>query len=84
MGKTQRKVLAPPQKTDRAELSDFTATIQDGFLDLYESAHDHIVVTAIPAESSGRVGDILLVEHPDIGTKLVVKFRSGWKSVTLS
>jgi deoxyhypusine synthase len=68
-------------KTQSKQVSDDTV-VQFNLEELYQAAHTHDVRTTVPGTNDGSIGDIVLVESG--GTKLYVKFRSGWKSVTLS
>ncbi len=78
MGKSQaRNRITPPGPTDRATLSDYTAAIQTSFDELFQSAHDHVVLSANPGANDGSIQAISIV---DTGTSvyLVVKTSRGW------
>ena len=78
MAKTQtRGAINPPVPTDRDLLIDYSGHIQLTFNDLYQSAHDHIVLTAKPKSNDGSVQTVSIV---DDGTNvyLVVKTNRGW------
>lgn len=57
--------------------------VQLNFEELFEDAHTHPIRTTIPTAAEGNVGDIILYETSTV-TKIYVKFRGGWKSVSLA
>lgn len=77
MAKSQRKPLNPPTQEDQGKLIDYTATIQSSLADLFQSAHDHLLLTASPKSTDGSLQQISIV---DTGTSvyLVVKTNRGW------
>lgn len=78
MAKTQaRNKVNPPGPTDRDTLQDYTAAIQTSFDELFQSAHDHIVLSANPGTNDGSIQTVSIV---DTGTSvyLVVKTSRGW------
>jgi hypothetical protein len=77
LAKTQDYPLSPPSEIDREILVDFSSILQRNLEELFEEAHSHDIITADPAESSGSLKDIKLV---DDGTNkyLVIKFGDGW------
>jgi hypothetical protein len=84
MAKTQKRSINPPGPSDREELTDYSSTIQLTFDDIFQAAHDHLVLKANPARNDGAVQAISVV---DTGTSvyLVVKTKRGWfKSTAFS
>lgn len=77
MAKTQRRTINPPGVDDRQTLTDYSGTIQLTFDDLFQAAHDHLVLTANPAVNDGAVQTLSIV---DTGSSvyIVVKTRRGW------
>jgi hypothetical protein len=77
MAKTQKRSINPPGPSDRESLSDYSSTLQLTFDDLFQAAHDHLVLTEDPAASSGAVQTVSIVDN---GTNvyLVVKTKRGW------
>ena len=77
MAKTQKRSINPPGETDKDLLTDYSATIQLTFDDLFQAAHDHLVLSQNPAVNDGATQTVSVV---DTGTTvyLVVKTRRGW------
>jgi len=77
MAKSQQRQINPPGPTDRELLQDYTAALQFSFDELFQSAHDHKVITANPGTNDGSVQTVSIV---DTGTSvyLVVKTNRGW------
>lgn len=78
MAKTQpRGGINPPGPSDRQTLSDYSSTIQLTFDDLYQAAHDHLVLKVNPKKADGSIQTVSIV---DDGTNvyLVVKTGRGW------
>lgn len=78
MAKSQpRGGINPPGVEDRLDLVDYSAVIQLTFDDLYQSAHDHKVLTVDPSPNDGAIQTISIVDN---GTDvyMVVKTRRGW------
>lgn len=72
MGKSQERPAVAPTP----DLADFAAVIQENLAELFESAHDHVVLSANPTE---RQGSIQMISIVDDGTDvyLVVKTKRG-------
>lgn len=85
MAKTQpRGGVNPPSPADRQTLTDYSSTIQLTFDDLYQAAHDHLVLKTDPKKTDGSIQTVSIV---DDGTNvyLVVKTSRGWfKSPTFT
>lgn len=82
MAKRPTRPIAPPVESD-ASLKNFTAVLKYNLDELFDVAHFHEIKTSAPTDDQGSTGDICLVEAS--GTyKIYAKFRSGWKSATLS
>ena len=77
MAKSPVVRVTPPTKKDAESLKDFTAVLSRSLDDLYDSAHEHSLLTADPASTTGQVGDLKIV---DTGSSvyLVVKTSRGW------
>ena len=83
MAERQSKPIAPPLEADKETLDDYSAIIQDNFIQLFQIAHRHTVLLSAPAFNEGNIGDIFLVDDGST-FKLYAKFTSGWKSTTLT
>lgn len=85
MAKTQpRGGVNPPGPTDRQTLTDYSSVIQLTFDDLYQSAHDHLVLTADPKPTDGSIQTVSIVDD-GVNVYLVVKTGRGWfKSPTFT
>jgi len=84
MAKSQRSDVNPPGPEDRQELKDYSAVIQSNLGQLFNSAHDHVILSAKPGVNDGSVQTLSIV---DDGTNvyLVVKTKRGWfKSANFS
>jgi hypothetical protein len=82
MTKRATRPVAPPVTGDTSLLT-YTAVLKYNLDQLFDDAHDHNIRTEAPAADAGGVGDICPVSSG--GTyKLYVKFRDGWKSVSLT
>lgn len=82
MPKRATRPVAPPVDGDTS-LRNYTAVLKYNMDQLFDDAHDHNIRTEAPAADAGAVGDIYPVSSG--GTyKLYVKFRDGWKSVSLT
>jgi hypothetical protein len=77
MAKTQKRSINPPGSTDRENLTDYSATIQMTFDDLYQSAHDHLVLTKNPGTRDGSIQAVSIVDN-GVSVYLVVKTNRGW------
>ena len=77
MAKTQQRSINPPGSTDRELLTDYSSTIQLTFDELFQSAHDHQVLSQNPKTNDGAIRTLSIV---DDGTNvyLVVKTKRGW------
>lgn len=77
MAKSQRRGIRPPTPEDRPMLTDYTSAIQYSFGDLFQSAHDHLILSENPPSNAGAKQQISIV---DDGTNvyLVVKTGRGW------
>lgn len=78
MAKTQpRGGINPPGPSDRRDLTDYSSVIQLTFDDLYQSAHDHLVLKTDPSANDGSIQTVSIVDN---GTNvyLVVKTKRGW------
>jgi hypothetical protein len=77
MAKSQRKPLNPPTQEDRQMLLDYTATIQYSLADLFQAAHDHLILSADPKSTDGSLQQVSIV---DTGSSvyMVVKTSRGW------
>jgi hypothetical protein len=77
MSKTQQRPVSPPVEPDKQTLTDYTANIQVSFNDLFQSAHDHLVLKKVPPVNSGKPQTISIV---DDGTNvyIVVRTLRGW------
>lgn len=77
MAKTQKLAIKPPVASDRTMLNDYSSAIQLTFADLFQAAHDHIVLTADPKSTDGSIQTVSIV---DTGTTvyMVVKTKRGW------
>ena len=77
MAKTQRRSINPPGNADRMLLTDYSTTLQLTFDDLFQAAHDHLVLSSDPKENDGSVQTVSVV---DDGTNvyMVVKTGRGW------
>lgn len=77
MAKSQRNPINPPIPSDRPTLTDFAQNIQGNMVVLYQSAHDHLVLSSNPSTTDGAIQTISIV---DTGTSvyLVVKTSRGW------
>lgn len=78
MAKTQpRGGVKPPTDSDRENLIDYSSVIQLTFDDLYQAAHDHLVLTIDPKKTDGSIQTVSIVDN---GTNvyLVVKTSRGW------
>ena len=77
MAKSQPTPLNPPIPADRSMLIDFTSSLQNNLVALFQAAHDHSVLSANPSGTSGAVQQISIV---DTGSSvyLVVKTSRGW------
>lgn len=77
MAKSQRSKINPPSEKEREMLIDYTGNIQQSFDQLFNFAHDHVVMTTNPKPTDGSIQDIKIV---DDGTNvyLVVKTSRGW------
>ena len=76
MSLSQPSPVVPPLATD-ARLTGFSQIIQSSFGTLFQAAHVHKIVTAVPDTRTGAVGDIYIL---DDGTSiyLCVKTNRGW------
>ena len=77
MAKTQRRSINPPGPTDRELLTDYSTTIQLTFDDLYQAAHDHLVLSSNPATNDGAIQAMSVVDN-GVSVYLVVKTKRGW------
>jgi hypothetical protein len=78
MPKSQSKgTISPPGPTDRDMLVDYSSAIQTSFHELFQAAHDHLVLKAAPSKITGKSQIISIV---DDGTNvyLVVRTTRGW------
>lgn len=77
MAKSQQSPINPPTPEDRALLTDYSSVLQDSFGQLFQAAHDHLVLTADPAVKAGSIQTVSIVDN---GTNvyLVVKTGRGW------
>jgi hypothetical protein len=77
MAKSQPNQINPPVPPDRPTLTDYSQNIQGNFRLLYQSAHDHVVLSSNPSTNDGAIQTISIV---DTGTSvyLVVKTSRGW------
>lgn len=77
MAKSQRKPLNPPTQEDRTQLLDYTATIQYSLGDLFQAAHEHVILSADPKPTDGSLQQVSIV---DTGSSvyIVVKTNRGW------
>lgn len=77
MAKTQQRSINPPGPVDREQLKDYSATIQLTFDELFQAAHDHLVLSADPNTNDGAIRAVSIVDN---GTNvyLVVKTKRGW------
>lgn len=77
MAKTQQKRVNPPVDSDRPLLIDYTGNIQDSFQQVFQAAHDHLVLKVNPATTDGAIQAVSIV---DTGTSvyMVVKTSRGW------
>ena len=77
MAKSQRNQVNPPGPEDRPSLTDYSASIQVSFDQLFQAAHDHLVLSTNPAMTDGAIQTVSIV---DTGTSvyMVVKTKRGW------
>jgi len=77
MAKSQQRSINPPGPVDREQLKDYSATIQLTFDELFQAAHDHVVVASDPKVNDGAIRAISIMDN---GTNvyLVVKTKRGW------
>lgn len=77
MAKTQKRSINPPGETDRETLTDYSSTLQLTLDDIFQAAHDHLVLPADPGVNDGAIQTVSIV---DSGTSvhLVVKTKRGW------
>ena len=77
MAKTQKRSISPPGDSDREPLTDYSSVIQLTFDDLFQAAHDHLVLPSDPAVNDGAIQTLSVVDN---GTSvyLVVKTKRGW------
>lgn len=69
--------INPPSPVDRPLLQDYSATIQTVFDQLFNAAHDHLVLTKNPASNDGSVQTVSIVDDGN-NVYLVVKTNRGW------
>jgi hypothetical protein len=81
MAKVQQRPMASPTQYDK-DLKDFTATLQQNLLDLFESAHDHTVHTTAPDPNDGKPGDMWAVDNGAGLIRLYFKTQTGWHYIT--
>lgn len=82
MAKRPVRPVVPPVDSDK-NLANFTSVLRYNLDELYDVAHNHEIRSAAPTADEGSIGDICPVEAGGV-YKLYIKFRGGWKSVTLS
>jgi hypothetical protein len=77
MAKTQKRNINPPGDSDKDLLTDYSSTIQLTFDDLFQAAHDHLILKSNPKAADGAIQTISVV---DDGTNvyMVVKTGRGW------
>ena len=77
MAKSQENPLNPPTPEDRSTLTDYTSVIQGSLGQLFQAAHDHLVLSENPAAKDGAIQAVSIV---DTGKEvyLVVKTSRGW------
>jgi len=77
MAKSQRNQVNPPGPQDREALTDYSASIQNSFDQVFQAAHDHLVLSANPGVNDGSIQTVSIV---DTGTSvyLIVKTKRGW------
>lgn len=78
----QGNPVVPPQPTD-AKLRDFSQIIDNNLKTLFQAAHVHKIVTSVPNDRDGDVGDIYLIDITG-AKKIAVKFSDGWYAVALT
>jgi hypothetical protein len=73
---TQSSPVAPPIASDRTLLN-FSQTIQNNLLALFQAAHNHQRISVAPKKNDGTIGDISIF---DDGTNiyLYIKTSRGW------
>jgi len=77
MAKSQINKVNPPIQSDRPSLTDYSQNIQGNMVILFQSAHDHLVLTDNPSSKEGSIQTISIVDN---GTSvyLVAKTSRGW------
>lgn len=75
---TQSSKVVPPLQSD-ANLSGFSQIIQSSLQALFQSGHEHKIITAAPKSSDGNVGDIYIVDSSS-GKYLTWKTSTGWQN----
>ena len=81
----QQFPVSPPLALDVQTLKDYTSVIQKNLRDLFNTSHNHPLMTSAPANTDGNIGDVILVQL-DTSPYLYIRFPDplGWKRILLS